>query len=687
MRYDDTVSAVIRKDSDRNKLVSWDKEFLMAPDLTTSSSHASSVHEPRLVSSVTRPGSSSSNGVNSTVGRTCQYGECPSITLSGGQYCMRHKKSESPVRSTAASKSTLHRPMHDNAPKPHQQFAEPRKINGHPQQTIIEGRPGDAITVNTTAQPVRPANSKKQLLGKVARKSTGPARFDPRPAHNPETQRTFPPKIIPSHAPNANRAFPDPRPTKKPRLSPVNGEGIFGLNLASTELQKTNGTDGEEFSLRPKLSADSKVSTAGQPDVARKGPNPQKQTTEEKPSGRGERLASQNTKNNYHAVENGDRGSKAAELQRPHAHAHEDKDARRSKDSPVRSQPRRDRIEVQLMSKQTSSQHNKEQSVSKEKQDLTQQKSDLPHGPSHYSRGPRPPESDLGVRESHEQKSESSRPKNIPPGYAAEESRKRGEKILNPEERRRILVEQHDPEKFDSYIYGKANEPFRPGSVLFNVPWYEQPARPVRPATSFGYLDPRVHWTEPKPPQWYERKRKEVSERGGRKVNFGLGAASAARRKLEDRRANRWVRLPERVENNPKWLAALDEMDEMAQANRLRSLGLLGSETNSGRNNHKTKPKRGRKREKRPEEEEHETVEAPPAPRAEEQQQEEEEEERRQAGAEAEEEEQESPAKARHQRSRRRRRKGKARATVIIDDEDDWAGGDGDDEYMEVDSD
>ncbi|RYO82732.1 hypothetical protein DL764_009565 [Monosporascus ibericus] len=687
------------------KAVSWDKRMLMAPDLATSSSRASSAHEPRLVSPVTRPGSSSSNGVNSTVGRTCQYGGCPSTVLSGGQYCMRHKKSESPVRSTAASKSTLHRPMHDNASKPHAQFAQPRKINGHPQQTIIEGKSGDAITVNATTQPVRPANSKKQLLGKVARKSTGPARFDPRHAHNPETQRTFPPKIIPSHTPNTNGAFSDSRPTKKPRLSPVNGEGIVGLSLASTELQKANGTDGEEFSLRPKLSADSKASKAGQPDVARKGPNPQKQTTEEKPSGRDERPASQKTKNNYHVVENGDRGSTAAELQRPHAHAHEDKDPRRSKVSPIRSQPRRDRIEVQLMSKQTSSRHNKEQSVAKEKPDLAQHKSDFPQEPSHYSRGPRPPESDLGRGESHEQNQNapvSSGPPEVPRdnGFVAlnktniaDESRKRGETILNPEERRRILVERHDPEKFDSYIYGKANEPFRPGSVLFNVPWYEQPARPVRPATSFGYFDPRVHWTEPKPPQWYGRKRKEVSERGGRKANFGLGPVSAARRKREDQRADRWVILPERVVNNPKWRAALEELDEMGQANRLRSLGLLGSRTttttSSGQNSHKTKPKRRRKREKRPEEQELETVEAPQAPRAEEQQQGEGEEERGQAEAEAEaeaeEEEEGSPAKARQQR--RRRKKGRARATLITDDEDDWAGGDGDDEYMEVDSD
>ncbi|RYO92229.1 hypothetical protein DL766_000157 [Monosporascus sp. MC13-8B] len=270
--------------------------------------------------------------------------------------------------------------------------------------------------------------------------------------------------------------------------------------------------------------------------------------------------------------------------------------------------------------------------------------------------------------------------------------RKRDGKILNPEERRRILAEQHDPKKFDSYIYGKANEPFRPGSKLFNVPWYEQPARPARPATSFGYLDPRVHWSEPRPPQWFERKRKEVSERGGRKANFGRAAASAARRKLEDQRANRWVGLPERVKSNQKWLAALDEMDELAEANRLRSLGLLGSGTtsSSGRNNHKPKPRRRRKREKRREEQEQEhgqgqgqeTVEAPQAPQTVEQQQEEE--ERVQADAEA--EEHESPSKARLQRSRRRK-KGKARATVIIDDEDDWAGGDGDDEYMEMDSD
>ncbi|RYP16045.1 hypothetical protein DL765_005361 [Monosporascus sp. GIB2] len=626
----------------------------------------------------------------------------------------------------AATKSAPHRPLHDAASKPPVQFAQPRKINGHPKQTISEEKSGDAITVNTTTQPVRPANSKKQLAGKVARKSTGPARFDPRPAHSPGIHQTFPPKISPNHTPNANGTFCDSRPRKKPRLSPVSGDGISGLNLAQIEHQKTNGADGDEFSLRPKISADSKLSKAGHPVTARKGPNPQKQTPEEKPSGRSERLTSPNTKDIYHILENGDRGSRAAELQRPHAHGHEDKYARRPKDSPVRSQQTRDHREAQLIPKHTSPRHNKEQTVSKEKPDHNQQKSDLPQEPSNYSRGPRPPESDHGRRESHEQKSEPPRPMNIPieeaqaPSnnidrssphsrgeVASDDSRKRGGKILDPEERRRILVEQHDPEKFDSYIYGKANEPFRPGSELFNVPWYEQPARPVRPATSFGYLDPRVHWSEPKPPQWLERKRKEVSERGGRKANFGRAAASAARRKLEDQRANRWVGLPERVKSNPRWLAALDEMSELAEANRLRSLGLLGpgTTTSSGRNNHKTKPRRRRKREKRREEQEQgqeegqereegrereqgreqETVEAPPAPQTVEQQEEDEEEEERvQADAEA--GEHESPSKARLQRSRRRK-KGKARATVITDDEDDWAGGDGDDEYMEMDSD
>ncbi|KAI0836672.1 hypothetical protein F5Y06DRAFT_100611 [Hypoxylon sp. FL0890] len=145
-----------------------------------------------------------------------------------------------------------------------------------------------------------------------------------------------------------------------------------------------------------------------------------------------------------------------------------------------------------------------------------------------------------------------------------------GSKVRSPswrrlelEKKRQALISNHDPGKFDSYIYGENNEPFRPGSALFGLPPKFQPLRPTLPAPHFAYIDPRIHWTFPRSEKWHHQKQKEIRERGNRKRNFGQAAARAARRKRE--RGNTRVELPERVKNNPKWMAALDELDGMAE--------------------------------------------------------------------------------------------------------------------------
>ncbi|KAI0012529.1 hypothetical protein F4779DRAFT_567961 [Xylariaceae sp. FL0662B] len=141
--------------------------------------------------------------------------------------------------------------------------------------------------------------------------------------------------------------------------------------------------------------------------------------------------------------------------------------------------------------------------------------------------------------------------------------RNRSWKNLNPEERRQAWVAKHDPEKFDSYIYGELNEANRPGTALFGQPEYLQPPRPTRPATHFAHLDPRVHWVRPHSQQWYLEKQKEIRERGNRKKGFGQAAARAARNKGAGGAPK--SDLPERVLNNPAWLAAVDELDDMAE--------------------------------------------------------------------------------------------------------------------------
>ncbi|KAI1466198.1 uncharacterized protein F4812DRAFT_461169 [Daldinia caldariorum] len=135
-------------------------------------------------------------------------------------------------------------------------------------------------------------------------------------------------------------------------------------------------------------------------------------------------------------------------------------------------------------------------------------------------------------------------------------------KHLNPEQRREVWISKHDPDKFDSYIYGKLNEPNRPGSALFGLPEYQQPPRPTRPAEYYGHIDPRVHWTRPRSEKWHHEKQNEISRRGTRKSNFGQVVARTVKRRRDE--GDKRIDLPDRVKNNPAWLSALDELDAMA---------------------------------------------------------------------------------------------------------------------------
>lgn len=137
-------------------------------------------------------------------------------------------------------------------------------------------------------------------------------------------------------------------------------------------------------------------------------------------------------------------------------------------------------------------------------------------------------------------------------------------KRLNPEERRQAWVAHHEPAKFDSYIYGKLNEANRPDSPLFGLPGYEQPLRQTRPATHFAHIDPRIHWTRPHSQKWYREKQCEIRRRGTRKSNFGKAAARRAKQRREDEEDCVGPDLPDRVKHNPTWVAALDELDDMA---------------------------------------------------------------------------------------------------------------------------
>ncbi|KAH8671528.1 hypothetical protein BX600DRAFT_510195 [Xylariales sp. PMI_506] len=123
----------------------------------------------------------------------------------------------------------------------------------------------------------------------------------------------------------------------------------------------------------------------------------------------------------------------------------------------------------------------------------------------------------------------------------------------------------HDSQKFDSYIYGAPNEPNRPGSSLYDLPEYGLSVNQNRREPRFGHFDPRIHWTWARTPEWYERKQKEIAARGNRKSkdNYGQAVARLARKIAKE--GPRGVKLPDRVRENPAWLAAAKELDDMAE--------------------------------------------------------------------------------------------------------------------------
>jgi hypothetical protein len=149
---------------------------------------------------------------------------------------------------------------------------------------------------------------------------------------------------------------------------------------------------------------------------------------------------------------------------------------------------------------------------------------------------------------------------------------------MSPEERRLFWVSQHDPVKFDAQIYSEQNRPFRPGDALFQVAEYALPPRPTRPATSFDYIDPRTHYSQQYSAEWYQKKQAEISARGNWKANRETlkqnkqHQPEAPAPKTNPKQNHKHKDLPQYVQDNPQWLAALDVLENMeAQARDRRA--------------------------------------------------------------------------------------------------------------------
>ncbi|KAI0521875.1 hypothetical protein F5B22DRAFT_507941 [Xylaria bambusicola] len=145
-------------------------------------------------------------------------------------------------------------------------------------------------------------------------------------------------------------------------------------------------------------------------------------------------------------------------------------------------------------------------------------------------------------------------------------------KKMSPEERRLFWVSQHDADAFDAQIYSENNRPFRPGDKLFGLPEDELPPRPKRAATHFDYIDPRPSVPVYRFEEWYEKKQDEIKSRGGRKANFGKAVKRLAQQKSEASNLSQKTQaaVPQRVQDNPKWLAALDILKQIEAQNRAK---------------------------------------------------------------------------------------------------------------------
>ncbi|KAI0873728.1 hypothetical protein GGS24DRAFT_379277 [Hypoxylon argillaceum] len=148
-------------------------------------------------------------------------------------------------------------------------------------------------------------------------------------------------------------------------------------------------------------------------------------------------------------------------------------------------------------------------------------------------------------------------------------------KKMSPEERRLFWVSQHDPEKLDAQIYSENNRPFRPGDDLFGVADDALPLRPKRPATHFDYINPRTHYSHQESEALYLQKQKEFPARGNRKTRFGEAIKRGVLRKQaapKPSQKQKRDKLPQRVRDNPKWLAALDVLERLESQARDKSI-------------------------------------------------------------------------------------------------------------------
>lgn len=113
-------------------------------------------------------------------------------------------------------------------------------------------------------------------------------------------------------------------------------------------------------------------------------------------------------------------------------------------------------------------------------------------------------------------------------------------------------------------VYGPANSPNRPDSAAVRQPNSAVPDQKDLVVPGYAHFDPRVHWTWEYSRVWYAKKMKEVSRRGNRKSRSRFAQAKASlQRRLDEEKQKPHGEFPQKVLDNPDWLAAARELREM----------------------------------------------------------------------------------------------------------------------------
>ncbi|KAI1499891.1 hypothetical protein F5X99DRAFT_262178 [Biscogniauxia marginata] len=489
----------------------------------------------------------------------CQFEGCQSIVLSEGPYCMTHRSRASPPKAVATTRTS---PV-QNTPRPASQRSTSPDSRHASTKDSSRLKLGGAITVKPPFPAIAHTNTRKQLPDKHVARKTTKASHHQGPSHesiSPSSNRT-PTADVPLSSPRSVKKLK--LPTESSRLDPAEDFALHPRKISleeSSEAKRRVDQGGILNRERPHKSPPPKPHAPNSDAGRTRFPgNPLVIDLTEDDVGTHPPPAQPRPANGHTIHYRNLNGYNNAPGNVPVSGLHEDKSRPEIRTNHrLRSPPLDHFVPLARKKAQGTPPADKQMPAVSSSNGLSNTES-------------RPVESNGTYKDKKIQTPLLSpncrQPVNGGHTFAT------FEKSITPpavqsraEERRQVLVAKHDPEKFDSYIYSELNRPNRPGDPLFYLPEYAQPSRPTRPATSFAYINPRIYWTHAHSKQWHRDKKDEIAARGTRKKNFGKAAERMASHKQQQivNGDVPKIGLPERVRTNLKWLAALDELDEMA---------------------------------------------------------------------------------------------------------------------------